>query len=97
MLPEDPLDVPIEVTHSVVQGGYPGTGNLDADPLFAGNPLESGSSWTSVELDSLAHWTVFVDDTAGWSPGALTGLLVMIDLGDDALWASIESNSATPP
>ncbi len=26
------------VTHSIVQGGYPGTGNLDADPLFVDAP-----------------------------------------------------------
>ncbi|MBX2893172.1 MAG: right-handed parallel beta-helix repeat-containing protein [Saprospiraceae bacterium] len=30
----DPGNWPANISHSIVQGGYPGTGNLDADPLF---------------------------------------------------------------
>ena len=30
---------PVTVTHSLVQGGFPGSGNLDADPLFVPGPL----------------------------------------------------------
>jgi hypothetical protein len=31
------------VSHSIVQGGYPGTGNLNADPLFVNGPYTSGA------------------------------------------------------
>jgi hypothetical protein len=54
------------VTYSIVQGGFPGTGNLDQDPLFvdaangdlhlqAGSPaIDAGlnsANTTSVDLD----------------------------------------------
>jgi len=29
----------LDVTHSLVQGGYPGTGNIDDDPLFLAGPM----------------------------------------------------------
>jgi len=33
------------VTYSDVQGGWPGTGNIDADPLFVRNPSDGGDGW----------------------------------------------------
>jgi hypothetical protein len=39
---EDPgahVDPDLNVTYSLVEGGYPGTGNVDADPLFLAGPM----------------------------------------------------------
>lgn len=33
------------ITDSVVQGGFPGTGNLDATPLFVRHPNDGGDGW----------------------------------------------------
>jgi hypothetical protein len=35
----DPGNWPANINYSIVQGGYPGTGNLDADPLFV-SPMD---------------------------------------------------------
>ncbi len=34
------------VTYSNVQGGWPGTGNIDADPVFVRDPDDGGDGWS---------------------------------------------------
>ena len=44
--------VSVNVTYSIVQGSYPGTGNLNVDPLFARNPAPgSDGVWGTLDDD----------------------------------------------
>jgi len=66
------LDVGMTVDYSCVQGGYDGTGNIDADPLFvdaAGDDFHLKSEG--------GHWTA-----GGWVTDAVTSPCV--DAGDPA-------------
>ncbi len=69
-----------ELTYSNVQGGWPGDGNIDADPLFVSCGQWSDSVWTAGDyhLQSQgARW----DDVAGlWRSDA--GTSPCIDAGD---------------
>ncbi len=72
-----------EATYSNVQGGWPGNGNIDADPLFVARGQWSGLAWTAGDYHLLsqgARW----DDTAGvWRSDAATS--PCIDAGDPAM------------
>ncbi len=58
-----------ELSYSDVQGGWPGVGNIDADPLFADG---STGSWTSDgAYDPATYEVTFTDDAAAWAQGEL--------------------------
>lgn len=65
----------VEITHSDVEGGWPGVGNIDEDPQFVG-AVHTGT-WTSnavyLEEDYQSRLT---DNTASWPTGALAGMLL---------------------
>jgi hypothetical protein len=86
----DPYNTPINhysggtttITYSDVQyGGFPGVGNLDADPLFARNPSPGADGkWGTADDDygdlRVSTWSPVVDagDNSAVSPGIATDL-----------------------
>jgi len=90
-----PLTSPVAVSHSLVEAGYSGPGNLDADPLFAGAPLFDGGAWTAVDYETTDLSTVLTDNAASWEPGALAGLPLELGADDGAIWAEIADNTET--
>jgi len=67
------------VTYSDVSGGFGGTGNIDADPLFVGNPLSTGA-WTSDPLyEPVLSQSTLTDDSQSWAPSSLAGLYLQPD------------------
>jgi hypothetical protein len=79
------------VTYSDVQGGWPGAGNLDADPCFArcgswGDPEGTGWAAGDYHLQSQAgRWEA---DAGQWLVDAVTS--PCIDAGDPALEPGLE-------
>jgi predicted outer membrane repeat protein len=81
------------VTYSDIQGGYPGVGNIDADPLFvdpgnddcrlqAGSPaIDAGHNWAIAGFadTDLDGNPRFADDPATTDTGC--GLPVVVDMG----------------
>ncbi len=81
------------VTYSNVQGGFPGTGNIDADPLFvdpdngdyrlqAGSPcIDAGHNWAIAGLadTDLDGNPRFAADKIDFDPGC--GIPVVVDMG----------------
>ncbi len=67
----NPIDGTATVAHSNVQGGWPGIGNIDADPLFALGP--SGSWTEDPTFDEANSQTTFADGSASFVPGELVG------------------------
>jgi hypothetical protein len=88
----------VVVSYSDVMGGYDGTGVIDADPLFVGAAGWAGHHWSDVEYDLVANETVLTDDEASWTPGALAGLPILVDVDDTWApwsWRIIRDNTAT--
>ncbi len=84
---------PTAVTFSNVQGGWPGAGNIDADPIFALGPT---GSWTDqAQFDGQLWRTTYSDDAAAYEPGALAGKLLAPAPDFVGLELAIESNTAT--
>jgi hypothetical protein len=81
------------VTYSDVQGGWPGTGNVNADPLFAdpaggdlhlaaGSPcIDAGHNWAIADLadTDIDSNPRFASDEAGHDSGC--GLPAIVDMG----------------
>jgi hypothetical protein len=81
------------VTYTDIAGGFTGSGNIDLDPEFAGDVLDSGT-WSTVTFDAATWTTTLVDTSAAWTPGALAGLVVLPKVGEPIrLW--IRGNTAT--
>ena len=86
----------VDATYSLIEGGHPGTGNIDADPLFvdlssgdihlsAGSPcIDAGTDDEAPLLDyeGDARW----DDPA--TPNTGVGAIDYIDIGADELTAA---------
>ena len=82
----------VAITFSDVQGGWPGAGNIDADPQFAGGP---SGTWTAPGAhDYATHRVTLTDATAAWTDGALVGSFVKPDVSS-ALQFLIIANTAT--
>jgi hypothetical protein len=89
----DVLGATTTVTYSNVQGGWPGTGNIDVDPLFAdpggddyrlsgGSPsIDAGHNWAIAGLADadLDGNPRFAADEADFDPGC--GIPVVVDMG----------------
>ncbi len=83
----------LTITHTDVQGGFPGTGNIDADPLFVdpnngdfrlspGSPcIDAGHNWAIAGITDtdLDGNPRFADDPATTDPGC--GIPVVVDMG----------------
>ncbi|OGP58914.1 MAG: hypothetical protein A2V67_20785, partial [Deltaproteobacteria bacterium RBG_13_61_14] len=83
-----------DVSYSDVEGGYAGTGNLDSNPLFAGNPAFSGT-WTAAPVySSTFGQTTLTDSAATWTPGALAGMFLNPDIAQHRLFL-VAANDAT--
>jgi hypothetical protein len=82
----------VAASHSYVEGGYPGEGNISTDPMFVGYPGTTGA-WSDLYFDEAIFQTEMTDDTASWEPGALVGLL--LNLNEIGLWTVIADNSDT--
>lgn len=82
----------LAVDYSDVQGGSMGTGNIDADPLFVGNPLDTGA-WTAVTYDADEGATLLKTQGTTWADNALAGLFVKPSATDARIF-SIHGNSA---
>ena len=84
---------PLTITFSDVQGGFRGTGNIDADPMFVdpengdlrlspGSPgIDAGHNWAIVGITDtdLDGNPRFADDPATTDPGC--GIPVVVDMG----------------
>ena len=58
------------VTYSLVQGGFPGEGNVDGGPGFQ----TAAGQWTAAGVyDPNSGLTTLADASASWTPGALAG------------------------
>jgi len=81
------------VTYSCVQGGWPGVGNVDADPLFTGGP---SGAWTS---DATYHpgtyHVILTDSTAGWQVGELVDKLLNPDTSQPLQFAIVANTTNT--
>jgi len=67
-------DSTISVSYSDVQAGWPGYGNIDADPLFS---VVASGTWTADgAYDHEAYQVTLVDDTANWTQGEMIGKLL---------------------
>jgi len=92
----NPFHEPIIINFSDVEGGYPG--NIDADPLFMGNPLYSGT-WSTGPNRLSDVETILTDDSASWASLSLKGLLINPDTGQPrngpVLYFSIIDNTST--
>ena len=68
---------PPEVTYSDVQGGWPGSSNLDANPQF---PVIAGGSWSQAgEYRLTTFQLTLTDSNAAWTAGGLVGYFVRPD------------------
>ena len=90
------------VTYSDVQGGYPGTGNLDADPLFVRSPSPGGDgAWGTSDDDygdlrlQLTSPAIDAGDNAAVPAGVFT------DLGGHVRFVEVlsvpDSGHGSPP
>ncbi len=77
------------VNYCNIQGGYPGTGNIDEDPLFVGTI--AGGVATSLEYDPVAVQTLLEDPHAMLLENSLRGQVVR--LGNSYYFAA--SNTET--
>ncbi|HOZ46818.1 MAG TPA: choice-of-anchor Q domain-containing protein [Candidatus Hydrogenedentes bacterium] len=84
------------VTYSDVQGGYPGTGNIDLDPLFVSDgPAAISGTWTAAPVyDAVNDQTTLTDGTAAWTPDALAVHAINADTSQ-TLMAAVAANTAT--
>ncbi|MFH2009354.1 MAG: DUF4215 domain-containing protein [bacterium] len=67
----------VTVAHSLVEGGWAGTGNLSVDPQLAGVPRDAGTGWTASSWDPTTLRTTFTDQAKAWTPGDLVGLVLV--------------------
>ena len=80
------------VAFSNIDGGFPGTGNINADPQFPNMP---SGSWTSDgQFDSSTWRIVLANANARWTPDKFKGLLINPDTSQH-LQLPIVSNTAT--
>ena len=80
------------ITYSDVQAGATGTGNIDADPLFATGP--SGTA-TALTYDFEAAASTITDAAASFAPNASVGKILLLgDPGDERAYF-ITNNDAT--
>jgi len=81
---------PLTTTYCNVEGGWPGTGNIDIPPLFsigqAGNWTENGS------YNPQTHEITFTDSSSSWIVDKLAGKLINPD-STQALQLYIVSNT----
>jgi len=69
-----------ELTYSNVQGGWPGEGNIDADPLFVSSGQWSDSVWTAGDYHLQSQGARWDDVADLWRSDA--GTSPCIDAGD---------------
>jgi predicted outer membrane repeat protein len=69
------------ITYSDFFGGYTGAGNVDVDPGFVGDVLDSGT-WLTVTYVAGDYKTELHDSSASWTPGELDGLFVLPKTGE---------------
>ncbi len=64
------------VTHSCIEGGHAGAGNIDANPQFVYAP-GPGGSWNSAAIyNATSHRTTFWDTSQDWGTDRLVGKLL---------------------
>ena len=80
------------VAFSDVEGSWPGLGNLDADPLFAGGP--SGVWTTAGAYEWPAYQVTFTDAAASWAENELAGKAINPDTSQP-LHLTIVANTPT--
>jgi len=68
----------ISVVSSDISGGYPGEGNIDADPVFLSDPLTTGH-WSHVEFNPDEFRTELEQSSQTWTPDSLSKMYVMPD------------------
>ena len=81
------------VTYSIVQGGYPGEGNIDADPLFVN--AAGGDYYLKAEPPDTISPCIDAGDNAGVPPD------VIVDIADKSRFygssCAPDSGKGTPP
>lgn len=83
----------LDVSYSNVEGGFPGPGNIDADPVFLGGP---SGAWTgSPSFDPLTGQTTLADAGASFVPGELVGEVIVPTDRIPQLRATIAGNTGT--
>lgn len=85
----------LSVGYSNITGGYAGTGNMDADPVF--RPAPSGTT-TGLSFDTASFTSTLTDSQAAFTPGALAGLALLVEHpteGEPANAYYIVDNTAT--
>jgi hypothetical protein len=87
-------DAVTTVAYSDVEGGHVGDGNIEEDPLFAGFPSVTGSSWTGVSYDADVYQSTLTDSTADWSEGELAGTFVETVTVGGPIWGYVVGNTA---
>jgi hypothetical protein len=87
------------MTHTCVEDGFAGEGNIDADPLFVAG---SSGTWTAAAVyDADTGQTTFADSAAGLDPNELAGKFLRPNISLDpsdprrVLQSLIVSNTAT--
>ena len=88
----DELDAVTTVTYSDLEGGWPGDGNIDADPSFLGGP--SGTWTADGTYDPEAGQTTLTDTNAKWGKDTLVGMFINPDT-TQTLQSLIVANDAT--
>lgn len=82
----------VAVTYSDVEGGWPGTGNIDAPPMYVAG--DTGMWTADAVYDVDAVQVTFFDDAANWTPGALVRQTINPDTTQPLEFA-IAANTAT--
>ena len=82
------------VRYSDIQGGWPGMGNIDQNPLFVAGP---DGTWTAFAVfDDVNHQTMFTDANASYDPGELVGeVITPFTLLGTTYQTVVAANSAT--
>jgi len=90
------------ITYSIVEGGYPGTGNLDVDPFFAGAArgdfrLQPGSPAIDAGRNAAGSTLGNVTDDIVGAPRGIDGVTITRGDGSDYDIGAYEFGDAAPP
>lgn len=81
----------IDVSYSIVEGGFEGLTNIYEDPQFFGHPLSQGKTWSDISFASEFALTTLTDATSKWNMGELKGKFLRPSTKDKR-WAYILNN-----
>jgi len=83
----------LNIQYSLVANDFPaGQGNINDNPFFEGNPMETGE-WTDVYYDKQKLQTILEDSSASWVQGILKNKFIQPSTDTDHNWYVIADNT----